>query len=314
MRMAEGISFQIKRVFNADRGLVFAAWTQAELMGRWLAPGDMLVTSVNFEAKLGGRYRIEMGRAEGSAKCQSSAVAGTIKNIVANDLVWFTWGWPSDSTPETLLMVDFHDVSGGTEVSLTQTGFAEQERCDQHRAGWLACFDKLESLISIQDLSGPTGIVEKHFTKLVPLAASCARAFDAVATIEGVRNWWTPLVSGSEGEGGEIVLGFEGLEEHIRLRIDAARPPFFLQWACIEHTGLSDWANTRMTFELRSISPGRTELYFEHVGLTPELECYGHCRLGWDRFLSSLKDYIEHGHGKPFRSVQQQQTMQPMGR
>jgi len=110
-------------------------------------------------------------------------------------------------------------------------------------------------------------------------------------------------VSGAGAKGCEMVLGFEGLDEKIRLRIDEASPPCFLQWTCIEHTGLPDWANTRMTFELRPIAPGGAELRFEHAGLTPELECYAHCKLGGDRFLSSLKAYIEHGQGKPFRGV-----------
>jgi uncharacterized protein YndB with AHSA1/START domain len=133
--MVEARKLHLKRVFHADRSRVFEAWVKPDLMVQWLAPGDMSVASVSCEAEVGGSYRIEMGRVESSAQRQNTAVAGTYRKIVSGNLRCLTWGWPGDLTPETLLEVEFRDVGNGTEASLTQTGFVEQEACDEHRAG-----------------------------------------------------------------------------------------------------------------------------------------------------------------------------------
>lgn len=39
---------------------------------------------------------------------------------------------------------------------------------------------------------------------------------------------------------------------------------------------------------------------FRHEGLSPRLDCYDDCRLGWEHFLSSLAVFVAHGRGRPF--------------
>ena len=121
------------------------------------------------------------------------------------------------------------------------------------------------------------------------------RVFDAVATVEGVRGWWTPIASGSPAAGGELHLGFAGLGEHIALRVEEARRPSLVRWRCLAHSGSPAWNGTALTFELREDGPGRCELRFRHAGLSAGL-----VGDGWERFLASLAALAQTGRGTPF--------------
>ena len=59
-----------------------------------------------------------------------------------------------------------------------------------------------------------------------------------------------------------------------------------------------------MTFELVEGLSHACQLNFHHVALTPKLECYDHCRLGWDHFLRSLVAYVERGKGMRFGATE----------
>ena len=53
-------SVSLVRIINAPVEVVFAAWTDAALMQRWLAPERSVRTAVEVDAEphVGGRYRI----------------------------------------------------------------------------------------------------------------------------------------------------------------------------------------------------------------------------------------------------------------
>ena len=126
------------------------------------------------------------------------------------------------------------------------------------------------------------------------------RVFDAIGTLEGVRGWWTELASGSAEPGGELRLRFKGLDEGIRMHVDVAHRPSTVHWSCREHTMHPEWVGTRLTFDTVELGAEECELRFRHIGLVPELECYGVCSRGWDFFLPSIADYAEYGHGTPY--------------
>jgi len=60
-----------------------------------------------------------------------------------------------------------------------------------------------------------------------------------------------------------------------------------------------EWTGTRNIFEI-STENGKTKLTFTHVGLLPNIECYGDCSKGWNYYLQeSLLPFILTGKGKP---------------
>jgi uncharacterized protein YndB with AHSA1/START domain len=130
--------------------------------------------------------------------------------------------------------------------------------------------------------------------------ASAADTFDAIATRGGIAAWWTPLVSRADAQGHELQLGFEGLDEVIRIRVDEAKRPRVVRWTVIRHTGLPDWNGTNIAFHLSELGPRRTVLKFRHNGLVPRLACYGDCRSGWKHFLESLANVAAGRPGSPY--------------
>ncbi|HSS09623.1 MAG TPA: SRPBCC domain-containing protein [Acidimicrobiales bacterium] len=139
-----------------------------------------------------------------------------------------------------------------------------------------------------------------HYAKDLAFDAPRERVFDAIATLDGLRGWWTTIATGTAATRGQIRLGYEGKDEFILMRVDEAIRPSALRWTCLTHTRFEDWNGTQVRFDLSEPTPDSCQLNFHHVGLGPELECYGICEPGWDRFLASLAAYIEKGQGTPF--------------
>lgn len=137
-------------------------------------------------------------------------------------------------------------------------------------------------------------------SRTIAVHAPRENVFDALTTPKGLRGWWTTLAKGNGLAGGELKLAFEGLDEHIRMRVDRATRPSSVQWTCLEHTELDEWNGTTLTFDLASRRSGACELRFQHVGLTPKLACFEDCESGWEHFLGSLSAYLERGEGAPF--------------
>lgn len=115
-------------------------------MQKWFAPGAMVVTVASADLRVGGSYRVAMAGDNGRGKCVNAAVCGTYRKIVPNELSCFSWGWPDDPTPETVVTVEFKDAEGGTELTLTHEGFVNTELSEKHQHGWVGCFDNLEKL------------------------------------------------------------------------------------------------------------------------------------------------------------------------
>jgi len=124
------------------------------------------------------------------------------------------------------------------------------------------------------------------------------RVFAAVATLHGLRGWWTPIVTGSAGVGGELAFGFEGLDEVIVARVEEASAPSAVRWTCLEHSSAPEWAGTTIRFDLSETRPETCVLTFGHAGLVA-----ADVAPGWDRFLASLTRLVENGVGEPYRDV-----------
>jgi len=142
----------------------------------------------------------------------------------------------------------------------------------------------------------------RDYRRVLTVNAPVERLFDAIATRDGVCGWWTPLVRGSSDCGGTLRLEFEGMDEHIDPRVVASRRPREVEWRVVEHTSLDEWTGTKLRFEVSPAGEDESTLAFQHVGLSPKLECYDQCEAGWNHFLDSLVAFAERGEGAPFRA------------
>ena len=127
------------------------------------------------------------------------------------------------------------------------------------------------------------------------IRAAHERVFGAIATLDGLRHWWTTIVTGSTAPGGELRFGFAGLDEQIVMHVEAVQPPASVRWSCIAHTRDQEWTGSAVRFELADRGTQECELDFSHTGICPELVADG-----WDHFLASLAAYAEHGEGTPY--------------
>ena len=133
------------------------------------------------------------------------------------------------------------------------------------------------------------------YARQLTIRAARERVFDAIATVDGPRHWWTTIVTGSTALGGELRFGFAGLDEEIVMRVDARTPPSLVAWSCVAHTRDQEWTGSSVRFELADRGPRVCDLDFRHMGMSPDLVADG-----WEHFLASLAAYVRDGTGTPF--------------
>ncbi len=142
----------IKRQFDAPREKVFKAWTDPQALMQWYAPADDFKTPVaTVDLRVGGGYRIEMIKPDGSRHC----VSGRYKEVRAPERLVFSWQWENDvngTGPDSVVTVELRDIGGRTELILTHARFATKHARDMHEHGHSGCLDRLQRLLAQQAL------------------------------------------------------------------------------------------------------------------------------------------------------------------
>ncbi len=133
----------LHRMIDAPVEAVYGAWTEPEMLRRWLAPGDASVVRVIAEVAVGGTFLVEMRGADG----RRWLTRGVYREVVPCRRLVHTWRWEG-SEVETLVTVEFEPAHGGTRLTLTHSRFADDEARDEHVDGWNRCLAKLEALWS----------------------------------------------------------------------------------------------------------------------------------------------------------------------
>ena len=132
----------IEQTFNAPQSKVFEAWTSAEVMKTWFAPGDMTVPEAEVSSATGGQYRIVMQATDG----EQHIVGGEFKEVTPHDRLVFTWRW-QDSPNTTLVKVEFLAIDENTtQIRLNHSEFVEEEFRDKHQQGWMGCLANLSKV------------------------------------------------------------------------------------------------------------------------------------------------------------------------
>ena len=126
--------------------------------------------------------------------------------------------------------------------------------------------------------------------------SSKEQVYQAVATQEGVRKWWTAQTDIVSEIGGSAEFRF-GDKYYIQMEITELIPDEKVSWIC--RVGDEQWVGTEFHFEI-SEENGDTLLRFGHINWTDQTEFFGHCNFQWGRYLMSLKKYCETGKGEPF--------------
>ena len=132
----------IDRTFDAPLSLVFRLWESRDHMIRWWGPEKFTTVELDWELTPGRPWRAMMASKEFNRKV--SRMRGTIKEVVKNKRIVFTFRWENESgyDMDTLVTVSFAEKDGMTVQSFHQTPFSTVEIRDSHVGGWNSLFNK----------------------------------------------------------------------------------------------------------------------------------------------------------------------------
>jgi uncharacterized protein YndB with AHSA1/START domain len=148
---------QIKRVIKANRPAVYEAWTKPDLLKQWFHCGPTAIPTAVMDVRAGGSYRLTTnGGCDGQP---GKVILGVYEDVVPNERLVMSWAHESgpmrDEIGDTRLTVEFKDVPGGTELTLTHTRFATAKQRDAHNAGWSAIVPSLAEFLEKPKATNP---------------------------------------------------------------------------------------------------------------------------------------------------------------
>jgi hypothetical protein len=142
---------------------------------------------------------------------------------------------------------------------------------------------------------------DASFTTAFTVPQSPAEAYTA---INDVRAWWGEEIDGSTDlVGAEFTYRHEAIHRSTQ-RVTALVPDERVEWHVVEGylsftQDTAEWTGTDVVFEMAR-RDGRTEVRFTHIGLAPEIECFGTCSNAWAYLINtSLRGLITTGKGEP---------------
>ncbi|HEY6472619.1 MAG TPA: SRPBCC domain-containing protein [Acidimicrobiales bacterium] len=144
-------------------------------------------------------------------------------------------------------------------------------------------------------------MTSQNFTTTFEVDQTPEQAF---AAITNVRGWWSGDIEGrTDTLGEEFTYRYQDIH-YTKQRISEFMPGRKVVWQIVDSylnftEDPHEWAGTEVIFEVTPKGEG-TEIRFDHVGLTPESECYEQCSSAWGFYINgSLRRLITTGHGEP---------------
>jgi uncharacterized protein YndB with AHSA1/START domain len=136
----------ITREFDAPRHLVYRAWTEPELVGRWWSGNRGEVTVAEVDLRVGGTWRYVMVTDDGF----EAAFHGEYREIVPNERIVATEVYEGMPEVEALNTVTFAEADGRTTLTML-VQHASKEARDAHmasgmEAGMREAMDLLEKV------------------------------------------------------------------------------------------------------------------------------------------------------------------------
>ena len=135
-------SLTLVRRVKASPATVFEAMTTAEGIAHWWGPDAGPVLIAEADPREGGRYRVRFRMLDGT----EHESTGEFLAFEPPTRAVMSWRWteggggPGESRVELTL----RPIPEGTELTLTHTGFQDDDAAKGHEWGWNGALDKLE--------------------------------------------------------------------------------------------------------------------------------------------------------------------------
>jgi uncharacterized protein YndB with AHSA1/START domain len=141
----EGLWLRMTRVLPAGREEVWRAMTDPGMVPEWFGPKGFSSPGVEFEPRVGERFRIAMQPPDGDP----FHLDGEFREVETPSRLSYTFVWdpPDPDDRETVVTLSLDEGGPETEVTFAQGEFATAERLELHREGWTDSFDRLEELL-----------------------------------------------------------------------------------------------------------------------------------------------------------------------
>lgn len=138
-----------------------------------------------------------------------------------------------------------------------------------------------------------------NYTTTILVDNSATAVFNA---INNVRGWWQGEIEGSTDKlNDEFSYRMEEIhfsKQKVVELIPNEKKVWLITDSKLNFTkNKSEWTGTKIVFEISEINH-KTQIHFTHLGLVPEIECYGGCSGAWgDLIQKSLFSFITTGKG-----------------
>ncbi|REJ82813.1 MAG: SRPBCC domain-containing protein [Bacteroidetes bacterium] len=133
---------------------------------------------------------------------------------------------------------------------------------------------------------------------LLHISASREKVYEAITSLEGLRNWWTIQTEGRAEPGGIIRFRFGDMGGP-DMKVIGGHAGKQADWECVESP--HGWKGHRFSFKLED-HEGKTRLKFLHDGWNEQDDYYAMCNFSWGKYLESLRQYCQTGKGEAFGS------------
>jgi len=138
-------SVTLHRVLAAPPEKVYRAFTDGNAMAAWLPPYGFLCTVHQFDAKVGGSYKMSFTN---FTTGNSHSFGGKFLEIKPNEFLKYTDVFDDPNLPgEMITTITLKKVSVGTELTATQTGIPAVIPAEACYLGWQESLEKLKKLV-----------------------------------------------------------------------------------------------------------------------------------------------------------------------
>ncbi|WP_395245135.1 SRPBCC domain-containing protein [Agromyces sp. MMS24-K17] len=143
--------FEIVRVFDAPRELVWQAWTTEADAAEWWHPRGIEIKpgSVRLRAEVGGEYAYTMVN---PADGREYPTAGVYREVDPPSRLVFTWGGPDDVDEDRpVIVVELAELDDGdrTELTFSVRGLVAGPGDDVYD-GWSSALEMLDEQLAAQ--------------------------------------------------------------------------------------------------------------------------------------------------------------------
>lgn len=117
-------TIRIEREFDAPREIVFATFTNPDLIPEWWGPRGTTARVVEMDVRTGGDWRFVIDNGDGS----ETGFRGTYREVVPQERIVQTFEWEGMPGYISLETATFEDLGDRTKVTTVSVFYSTEER------------------------------------------------------------------------------------------------------------------------------------------------------------------------------------------